>query len=536
MAKKFFLAVVILISFLSVYPLLYKGFPPTHDGEYHIVRFYEFNKTLFDGNFYPRWAPDLNNGFGVPLFNYVYPLPNYLASFLHLFGFSFINAFKLNMFIAQILGSLFFFFWAKRFWGNWGALVSSSFYSFAPYHLLDIYIRGSVGEVWALALFPALLWSVTNFIKENSSKFFILSSVFLSLLIFSHNILALMFFVFFLFYIAALILNERKFRKYLFINITLVILVGIGLSAIFWLPALFEKSYVRGLEIYDYASNFPEFYQLIIPSWGSGFAGGGLQSQLSYQIGVANLLVIFLSLIILFKKSFLNRKLTLFLIGAFFVVFFLMLKISEPIWKTVPLMNFFQFPWRLLSVEIIICAFLAGAVANIWNKKIISIILIVLSVSLGIGYANFAYYHQRNDEYYVNRSNFIDGTNSPGNTFNTIWTGDLKKQKEKIIFSEGKILLNYVNSTGYMLQINSGKGGNIIVNTAYFPGWSAYIDGMKTELNIEKEGNFSFSVPQGFHKLLITFEDTFVRKLATIISFSSIFILFITARSVKIKK
>ncbi len=75
-----FLLLVAFFALLGSFPLLHSGLFPTHDGEYHVIRFYEFDKVLRDGNLYPRWAPDLNNGYGVPLFNYVYPLPNYFSS------------------------------------------------------------------------------------------------------------------------------------------------------------------------------------------------------------------------------------------------------------------------------------------------------------------------------------------------------------------------------------------------------------------------------------------------------------------------
>src|SRR5579859_5337982 len=91
---------VILIATSSVFSLFHSGLPPTHDGEYHVVRFYEFYRVLRSGVIYPRWAPDLNFGYGVPLFNYVYPLPNYISSLLHIFSISFIDSFKLNMVIA----------------------------------------------------------------------------------------------------------------------------------------------------------------------------------------------------------------------------------------------------------------------------------------------------------------------------------------------------------------------------------------------------------------------------------------------------
>lgn len=288
MVKNFSLIIVLVLTFVSILPLLKSGLPPTHDGEYHVIRFHEFYKTLVDGNPYPRWAPDLNYGFGAPILNFVYPLPSYLASLLHTFGVSFIDSFKLNMVFASFVGAIFFYLWVKEFFGKLGGLVSSIFYTFSPYHFLDIYIRGSVGEVWALGLFPAFLWSITKFIKEKKIKLAIASSISLGLIVFSHNILALMFISFALVYIIFLIFQEKN-RRYLILNSFYIILLSLGLSSVFWLPALVEKGYVRGLEVFDYAFHFPEFYELIFPSWGSGFSGGGLLSQLSFQIGIANL-------------------------------------------------------------------------------------------------------------------------------------------------------------------------------------------------------------------------------------------------------
>jgi uncharacterized membrane protein len=124
-----FLIFVIFIAVLSVVNLASYGIPPTHDGEYHVIRFEQFSKAFNQGTLYPRWAQDFNNGYGIPLFNYVYPLPNYVATITHLLGFSFINSFKLNMIFATIIGSIFFYLWTKRYWGDWGGVVSAVFYT-----------------------------------------------------------------------------------------------------------------------------------------------------------------------------------------------------------------------------------------------------------------------------------------------------------------------------------------------------------------------------------------------------------------------
>lgn len=532
--KNFIFLLVILLSLISSHSLFHSGLVPTHDGEYHVIRFFEFDKSFRTGDIYPRWAPDLNNGFGIPLFNYVYPLPNYFALLFHSFGFSFIDSFKINLIVATILGSFFMYLWARHFWGEIGGLISSVFYTFSPYHLLDIYIRGSVGEVWALAFFPGYLWAITKFISEKKSKYLILSSVFLSLIIFSHNILSFMFFFFAISYLLFLLLKEK--RKLIYSSI-FILISGIGISSVFWFPAIFERQYVRGLEIYDYSKNFPQFYQLIIPSWGSGFSSDLLQNQLSFQIGIANLLVIVASLFFLFRKDS-NRKFILFFLIWFLIVFFLMLKISLPVWQNLPFFNYFQFPWRFLSLEILFASFVSGSLVKFLKYRVIAITLIMLPIILGIGYTDVAYYLERDDSYYTTKSNFIDGTNSSGNVFNTVWMSNLKKQKNKLVFAkgDGSVIVQSKNPTNYLFTVRSKNGGELIANIAYFPNWTVYINNNIQKINKTTDGLFSLKVPKGVSEIRIKLEDTNVRRSAILISLLSILTLFTYSRFVRIKK
>jgi len=531
MVKKILpIIIVVLLSFLAGIALLHPGLPPTHDGEYHVVRFAEFNKTISDGNLYPRWAPDLNNGFGVPLFNYVYPLPNYVASLMHTFGISFIDSFKLEMFLSLIFGGVFFYLWSREFWGDLGGMVSAVSYTFSPYRFVDIYIRGSVGECLALAIFPALLWSLTLFIKTKKKIFFPLSSLLFALLIFSHNILALMFFAFTFFYVIFLIYKSKN-RKNLTVECLGIAALGLCLSSVFWFPALLEKKYVVGLEVFDFSSQFPLLYQLLIPSWGSNFAGGGLSNEMSFQIGIANLIAVFFSLFMLFHKKDKNKRVILFFLISFATVFLLMLDVSIFIWKTVPLMNYFQFPWRFLSLEIVLASFLAGGVIYIAKfKKVLAIMLILLAVLLGIGYAKPAYYLNRDDNYYTTRSNFIDGTNSPGNAFNIVgFNNNSKRQDQKLLFTKGSgtIFNANIKSSQYLLSINANQKVTMLVNTSYFPEWNVYIDNKKTEVLKAESGLFSFNVLEGKHNVEVKLEDTIIRKLGTLGFYIGAFILLV---------
>lgn len=547
--KSKYIFLVIFFSILSVYSLFHSGFYPTHDGEYHIIRFYEFYKSLEEGNIYPRWAADLNNGFGVPLFNFVYPLPNYVASLLHVFKVSFIDSFKINMIFSSIIGGIFFYLWSKEFWGKLGGLVSSIFYSFSPYHLLDVYIRGSVGEVWAMAFFPAFLYAYTKFIFLRKIKYLALSSIFLSLIIFSHNILALMFFVFVLLYFLLFLFTEKNKIDFT-IKTFYIIVLGLGLSSIFWVPAILETKYAVGLQIFNTASGFPDLYQLLIPSWGSGFSGGDMNNQMSFQIGLANLMAVFIGLIVsIFQIINKNKKsiYSIFFISCFIFLIFLMLNISSFIWNTLPLMNYFQFPWRLLSLEVLIASFLAGnafslSLKNKFLKYFLFLFLIFISVSLGVGYATPAHYFARDDSYYLTKSNFIDGTNSIGNSFNTIFMKSIPKKKEnKIVFLKGtgEIISNKEKSNYYSFIINTKDQAVIKVNLAYFPGWEVYVNNKKVRVSSANDGRFTFKLNTKTNNIKIIFSDTLIRKVSSVTSFISFFIimiLLINRRFATIKK
>ena len=515
----------LLLSVLSVITLLHSGLFPTHDGEYHVVRFFEFDKTLRSGSLYPIWAPDLNYTFGSPLFNYVYPLPNYLSSLFHLFGLSFIDTFKFNLFTATIVGSIGAYLYGRSRFSDWGGILVSAFYTYAPYHFLDIYIRGSVGEVWALSFFPYSLWTFDRIAKKNSAVSISIAALIYSLVIFSHNILAVMFSGFLIFYVLLISYKSKKPKK-TFLASGSSIILGILLTSVFIFPALLEEKYVVGLKVFDVTQNFPELFQLLIPSWGSGFSGGDLSNQMSFQIGIANLLVILFICLGFIKK----KRIMLFegfLLICFFLIFFLITPYSAFLWRNIPFLGFFQFPWRLLSLEIFICAILAGSLTTIYNSKVFYIGLLFFLLLSTFTYAKPAYYMDRNDEFYMKNPNFIYSTNSIGNVFQTKWL-PLQKTLPKINKSNSVKLIEK-NAVEQKFEISLEKDKQITFNTAYFPGWKGYMGSKKIQVT-ESLGKISVHLPKGGYLFTLRLEDTIVRLIAKLVSAAAILIILLLAK------
>ncbi|MDP3941815.1 MAG: 6-pyruvoyl-tetrahydropterin synthase-related protein [bacterium] len=532
------LLLVILFSTLSVLPLFHRGFPPTHDGEYHVIRFYEFYRGLSSGVVYPRWAPDLNFGYGAPLFNYVYPLPNYVAAFFHSLGFSFTDAFKYNLVTATIIGAVFMYFFTKEIFDSTSGVVAAVFFSFGPYHLVDVYVRGSVGEVWSLAIVPGLLWALFLLIRTGNVKYVSPVALLFALLIFSHNILIILFFPL-VFSFAAILCMQDEQPLSSARNPFLAVLLGIGLASVFWLPAISEKAFVKGLEVYDYTSNFPDAASLLLPSWGTGFAGQAGGNAMSTQVGVANLLTVISSLALI--KMYKKRKLLffpIFFIGWFFIVMFFMLPYSSFLWRTIPFFNYVQFPWRYLSVIIIVCSVLAGGLLAATKRKVlVAGLLIAISIGTTFSYANFAYYHPRDDAYYTTRSNFIDGTNSPGNAFNTIFLHSrLSRSERKASFQlgEGTIVSERLLPERQSYHINTASPSWILLHTLYFPGWEATDNGKVIPLSKTEGGLMSMFLLPGEHSITVRFTDTIIRRVALSITvFSTVLLFMITVSTNK---
>ena len=295
---------------LAVVPLFGKSYIPTHDGEYHIIRIVEFAKMIKEGYLFPRWAPDLNSGYGMPIFQYFYPLPNYIGTFISSFLHDAVRSFQMAQAAGYILAIVALFGWLFLLFGFIPAIVGAGIGAYIPYWFVDIYVRGSIGEVWATAFLFCTLY-----VAEKQKYPFV--GICFGLLILSHNILAMIYTPVLIGYF---LLRNRK-------NLW-GMLSGIGLTAYFWLPAILEQKYVIGLNTVNFREHFVRLYELLIPSWGTEFSGIGITGNtISFQIGVIPIIVLFVSSFFLFREK--NNK-TKLLVGYFFAVFVIAISLMLP--------------------------------------------------------------------------------------------------------------------------------------------------------------------------------------------------------------
>src|SRR3972149_4360778 len=382
------LIIVFLLSLIPLINLLTSGLPVTHDSLDHVVRIASFYTNLKEGIFIPRWAGNLNFGFGHPILMFLYPLPSYISSVFHFLGASYVDSFKLTLTSTYILSGIFMYLWLSRFLGNVSAVFGSVLFLYAPYRFIDLYVRGALGEHVAFLFLPLALLSIyliNNLSKnERLRKYyftFLFSSISFAGLILSHNAISLLFVPFILFYVLYLFFDHKSKLKFVLTLSSLFF--GFLFSFFFWFPAFFEGKYTLRDIVTEgvYKDRFVDLADLFYGVWSFGGTG-----QFSVQIGIIQIIILISSVVLFFKLFRKKDKLKYLYIGTlifFLISVFLMLHSSNFIWENVSTLQKLQFPWRFLSVSVF-CTSLIGAIfinnISFKKKETLATVLIILTI------------------------------------------------------------------------------------------------------------------------------------------------------------
>jgi len=554
---------LLLISFLPLLDLFHPGLPITHDGKDHVARIANFYLNLQQGNFIPRWAENLNWGYGHPILMFLYPLPSYIASVFHFTGFSLVDSTKIVYGIGFVFSGLAMYLWLQAFLPKQAAFFGGLLYMFAPYRFVDLYVRGDIGENLAFIFLPLVLYFLYKYrgviphalIKSNDKQRYrdrlrpylqfikifqsgflhlVLGSFSLAGLILAHNAIALMFVPAIVMYAVFLLLdsrlrgNDRKKSqhsiKIVLFPFILLLLFGFALAAFFWVPALLEGKYtLRNIVTKgDYVGNFVSLTRLLYGKWSYGISG-----EFSVQIGIMQWLSVILSvpLFIFFLKK--KNPYWQLLAGCwvfFFVAIFLMVPVSSFVWSKVTLLQNFQFPWRFLAVTVFVTAVFGALVVSILPKKIMLGAVIVSSICL-LAF-NSSYWHANGylfkpEKFYTG---VYAGTTDTGES-SPIWSVRFMEHTPKahleVLDGSAKITEEKRTATQHLYLVSAAKNSFLRENTLYFPGWKILVDGVSVPIQFQDPNNrgvMIFSVPSGRHSVSVIFTETKLRLIADWVS------------------
>lgn len=337
------------------------------DSPFLIQRTAELVAALTAGDFPARWMPDAAFGLGFPFFNFYAALPYYAAAVLNLAGFEILGAIKATQTLGLAAAAAAMWFFASPRLGRLGATVAAVAYTTAPFHLVNVYVRGdSLSEFFAFVWYPLILWAIDRAaVAPRTSSWMALGASGAGLIV-THNVSALLFAPFAAAYAGArLIVMARERRGQLLKAFAFAVALALGLSAWFWAPALIEASGVQLDEqttgYFNYANHFRTDN---LVQWNVLFDYSADAPHAPMQMGALHAAGALLGLAgaILARRS-IGRRGLLAHTGLFAASTFMMLPVSAAVWEYLPLLKLAQFPWRMLSVQAVFASALAGYIA-----------------------------------------------------------------------------------------------------------------------------------------------------------------------------
>lgn len=531
-----FVILVSLLSFLTVVPLFHSGFFPIHDNT-QVTRVFEMHQSLSDGMFPVRWVSDLGYGYGYPIFSFYAPLAYYIGALFMALGLSAVVATKMMIGLGLIMAGVTMYFLAREFWGEKGGLVAGVLYTLAPYHGTNVYVRGAIAEMWAYVFIPLAFWGIWKFSKSLYWPYFIFGSIGIAGIVISHNLTAMMIIPFLSFFSFILVFLKRKDGPRAFAPF-LIIGAGLLLASFYWIPTLSEIRYTNVSSQTgggsDYKYHFVCFQQFWTSQIGYGGSSPGCIDGMSLQLGKLHIFAFFASIV----GAFFWRKNKYFypIIAAQVVAvsgIILATTTSTPLWESVPLMKYFQFPWRFETLFLLGSSFLAGFIVVFCKKifkesEVVSVIFTVVIIMLSV------FYYQK---FFVPQSFISDASKQTDKTYirskvSSISDEYLPKNFDRppkgsfvrTSFPESKdvVVAEIMDSTQVKrATLVSSKNMQYATNIAYFPALHVFINSKEVKAANDR-GRLSFSLPKDKSYVEIKYISTTVEAIGNLLSLAGV--------------
>ena len=537
----------VLITTLITRVYFSAGVPVTHDGENHLARFANYKVALREGQFPPRFAPNLYHRLGYPVLNYNYPLANILSVPFFLIKLSYPLIFKILMTTSLIGAVCGLWVWLTQYkMGLLPKLLATAAFITSPYIFQSVIYRGSIGEIMAAAiLIWILVWiEYLRSVKTNTkistlrdrlnfSFPTVVGGILFATFFLSHNVMVLFGTPVVALYALWRVGSIQKFGSCIYSMI-----LGICLSLWFWLPALLEQSAVvvgSSSLSQQYQSHFPTFQQLFSSQLQFGFSYLGNIDSFSYTVGIGQWFVLLCSLgliVATLKKNGLRavreNPVPVCMLGATVISLLFQLQLTHLIWQAVPVARFIQFPWRLGLFAAVGITFLTAWVVKQqiqWQVGLLMIFIIFQAFTLlklqPVGYVN----KERVEYELFDQSTTTNNENLPKDFTLTEFPNWSPEPSIESGTASASVRSWTGTRRGYTIHATTPV--TVIEPTMYFPGWktTAVKVGEDDEQTVEYinsetiKGRIAYKLKPGEYNIITTFtESTMPRLIGDVVS------------------
>lgn len=555
----FIILVILVVSGIAVADIYRSPFFILVHDQVQPERVYEMTQAIKSGQIPPRIVPNLGYGFGYPLFNFYAPFPYYIGALGSFLGLGILNAAKFMAVFGFIAAAFSMYYAGAQLWGRKGGLFAAVLYTLAPYHAVQLYVRGSVGELYAYALLPLIYVGLIELYKEKiARKKLLIGMVSLALLAISHTIT--LYIVLYLFAIQSIIglivtvIRKNNVKQYLYKNIVFIS-APLLITAYFWLPAFTELSLVQfsthsGNQV-NYKDHFVALSQLWNSAWGFGGSAQGIDRDgMSFMIGKAIVITAVLSIILALNynkklKNWDHQRAVTIIFGcvAFFAILHMLLS-SNFVWQTVPFFILIQFPWRFLTIVTSALAFIAPGIfillptlKRLRNQQIIYgavIIGVAFYMLFPLNLKNFPQskyfyangYYQKTDKDIINTNHLryeasrISDEYMPKELIRP--ENSASVSKDQIICTNACTISQVeISPSQYKFIVNTEHKTIVYIDKIYFPKMNVEINGKKATIIKDFANKIGTVVEPGKSGVTFTIKDTPLRAAGNTISILS---------------
>lgn len=522
-----YLLLLTLLSLPALQPILHRLPTCGFDNQFHLWRAVQMEALLRQGILYSRWAPHMAQGYGYPLFLFQSPLSATAAALLHGLGLDWGIALNGVYGLAILASGWSMWLLARELWGDRGAMVTAVAYVYAPYHAYVAHYRASLSETVAWALIPLVLWGLYRWAGYGQRRGLVTAVLSFTLLILTHDVTGYAYFPLLVGWVAALAIWQKA-------SATLwrgggALLLGLGSSAFFWLPAIVERQQIQFARAnsawpFLYSNNFLPMEQLMAAPRNADPLL--LNDWPARGLGFVLIVLAVVGASVAWGRLPHLRWLIGFWVAAALGYTLLTVSATRPLWDTISILQAFQFPWRFLAPATLAAALLAGGIGAgrhpVEHQSSVARIGYPLAALVALMVAGWGWLYPRHcplpaDTTLAGLVAWETATGTVGSTASSELlpnTAQIPPDRfdlpvwEQRLEAAGDWTLLAENALGATWEREVGEAETVRYRAFAFPGWRVLVDGRSVPYQMDEYGLMTLAIPAAAQRLEIAFGET----------------------------
>ena len=332
------------------------GWPRTHENLRYLVLAEHFKEAFLAGQFWPRWLPEINGGYGYPTFVFYQPLFFFLMLPFRLVTGDPIVAAWLAIACALLIGALASYKLCARTGSRELGLFGAGLFLLAPYLYVNLLVRGDLSELLAMCLVPLALHFLRVVIDrwdagDPTARPLAGLAITISAVLLAHPITGILSCPSLAMITLLGALRHRRIDGGLLLRVGLAGLAALALATPYWQPLVSLRPLVNldaaFVDYYNPVRHTVHWKQFFAGSW--GFGGSVVDSpddKMPFVLGPLLFAAALTGVVVGWSHRFVR--------GAGVAVL-LSIAVMTPalsvVWR-LPVFSQMQFPWRMLSVVV----------------------------------------------------------------------------------------------------------------------------------------------------------------------------------------